>query len=104
MSRLMKKTMKWHVRQATTDQPGHPPGLIRVFAVRMMKACVLSYQLSAQQRLSSDWADAQADLSLRWAHIHFVVFVMRGLIFNGALHCNQETFMASIFQQQALET
>ena len=25
----------------------------------------------------SDWADAQADLSLRWAHSHFVGFVMR---------------------------
>ena len=24
----------------------------------------------------SDWADAQADLSLRWAHTHFVGFVM----------------------------
>ena len=24
----------------------------------------------------SDWADAQADLSLRWVHIHFVGFVM----------------------------
>ena len=27
----------------------------------------------------SDWADTQADLSLRWAHSHFVVFVMRRL-------------------------
>ena len=27
----------------------------------------------------SDWADAQADLSLRWAHIHFVGFIMRRL-------------------------
>ena len=27
----------------------------------------------------SDWADAQADLSLRWAHIHFVGFVMSRL-------------------------
>ena len=25
----------------------------------------------------SEWADAQADLSLRWAHSHFVGFVMR---------------------------
>ena len=25
-----------------------------------------------------DWADAQADLSLRWAHTHFVGFVMSG--------------------------
>ena len=32
-----------------SDQPGHPPSLI---AVRIKKA----------------WADAQADLSLRWAH------------------------------------
>ena len=60
-----------------SDQPGHPPSLIRVFAVRMKKALVLSYQLSAQWRLWSDWADAQADLSLRWAHSHFVGFVMR---------------------------
>ena len=30
-------------------------------------------------RLISDWADAQADLSLRWAHSHFVGFVMSRL-------------------------
>ena len=29
-----------------------------------------------QRRLWSDWADVQADLSLRWAHTHFVGFVM----------------------------
>ena len=28
----------------------------------------------------SDWVDAQADLSLRWVHIHFVGFVMSRLI------------------------
>ena len=27
----------------------------------------------------SDWADAQADLSVRWAHTHFVGFVMSWL-------------------------
>ena len=37
-----------------SDQPWHPPSLIRVFAVRMKKACVLSYPLSAQRRLWSD--------------------------------------------------
>ena len=52
-----------------SDQPGYPPSLIRVFAVRMKKACVLSYPFSAQQRLWSDWADAQADLSFRWAQL-----------------------------------
>ena len=50
------------------DQPGHPPSLIRVFVVRMKTHLVLSYPLSAQRRLWSDWADAQADLSLPWAH------------------------------------
>ena len=40
-----------------SDQPGHPPSLIRVFAVHMKKQWVLSYPLSTQQRLWSDWAD-----------------------------------------------
>ena len=62
-----------------SDQPGHPPSLIRVFAVHMKKAWVLSYPLSTQGRFWSDWADAQADLSLRWAHTHFVGFVMSSL-------------------------
>ena len=63
-----------------SNQSGHPPSLIRVFAVCMKKAWVLSYILSAQRRLWSDWADDQADLSLRWAHTRFVGFVMSRLI------------------------
>ena len=63
-----------------TDQPGHPPSLNRVFAVRMKKAWVLSYPLSARRRLWSDLADTQADLSLRWAHSHFVGFDMMRLM------------------------
>ena len=51
-----------------SDQPGYPPSLIRVFAVRMKKSWVLSYLFSANRRLRSDWADAQADLRLRGAH------------------------------------
>ena len=34
-----------------SDEPGHPPSLIRVFAVHMKKAWFLSYPLSAQRRL-----------------------------------------------------
>ena len=60
-----------------SDQPGHPPSLIRVFAVHMNKALLRSNPLIAQRRLWSDWADAQADLSLRSAHSHLVGFVMR---------------------------
>ena len=70
-----------------SDQPGHLPSLIRVFAVRMKKAWVLSYLLSVQRRLWSDWVDAQADVSLRWAHNHFVGFVMSQLIFPFKLLC-----------------
>ena len=86
MENLRKWAATWQNQQSEcapsedSDQPGHPPSLIRVFAVRMKKARVLSYPLSAQWRLWSDWADAQADLSLRWAHSHFVGFVMSRLI------------------------
>ena len=93
-SRVFHSVMLIHIRTASwqkqqndctpsedSDQPGHLPSLIRVFAVHIRKCWVLSYPLSAQQRLWSDWADAQADLSLRWAHSHFVGFVMRQLIF-----------------------
>ena len=56
-----------------------PPSLIRAFTVRMKKAWVLSYPMSAQRRLWSDWASAQSDQSLRWVHTHFVGFVMSQL-------------------------
>ena len=39
------------VASEDSDQPGHPPSLIRVFAFRLKKAWVLSYPLSAQRRL-----------------------------------------------------
>ena len=60
-----------------SDQPGHPRILIRVFAVRMKKAWVLSYQFSAQ---TDQTGRMQADLSLRWVHMPFVGFVMGWLI------------------------
>ena len=41
-----------------SDQPGHPPSLIRVFIVCIKKPWVLIYPLSAHRRLWSDWADA----------------------------------------------
>ena len=50
-------------RREDSDQPGHPPSLIRAFAVRMKKAWVLSDPLNILYSLWSDWANAQADLS-----------------------------------------
>ena len=43
-------------KRATTWQNQHPPSLIRVFAVRMKKAWVLSYPLSAQTSESTTFA------------------------------------------------
>ena len=57
-----------------SDQPGHPPSQIRVFAVRMKNHWALNYQLSTQWRLWSDWMDTQADLSLWWAQMSFSWF------------------------------
>ena len=79
MSHDMKNQQNECAPSEDSDQPGHLPSLIRVFAVRMKEAWVLSYPLSAQWRLWSDWADAQADLSLRWVHSHFV-----GLAYHGS--------------------
>ena len=64
---------------AHSEDSDQQPSLIRVFAVCMKKAWVLSYPLSAQQRLWSYWVVVQADLSLCWVHSHFVGFVMRRL-------------------------
>ena len=77
---VMTKPTKWHMHPAKTQISLGIHPVWWVFAVRMKKAWALSYPLSAQRRLWSDWADAQADLSLCWAHIHFVGFVMLRLI------------------------
>ena len=54
---------------ADSDQPGHPSSLIRDFAVCMAVTLSLSYALSAQPGLQSEWLDAQADLNLTQAHM-----------------------------------
>ena len=82
---FLKWTATWQNQQndkspsEESDKPGHPPSLIRVFAVRLMHGSSLKFSLCEQRRLWSEWADAQADLSLRWAHTHFVGFVMSRL-------------------------
>ena len=68
------KPTKWHVRPAKTQISLGSCPVWSVFAVCMKKALVLSYPLTAQQRLWSDWVDAQADLSLCWAQMPFCRF------------------------------
>ena len=62
--------------------PGHLPSLIRVFAVCIREAWVVSYPLSTQQRLWSDWEDAQADLSLCWAHVILLVLSCGSFVYS----------------------
>ena len=87
------------------DQPGHPPSRVRVFAVHLKKAWVLANPLSAQQTLWSDWAEAQADLSLRCAHMPFC-WVCHALaqksVYNR--YCTGQIFVCCRYFRQYAET
>ena len=74
----MTKPTKCHVRPAKTQISLDIGPVWSVVAVRMKKAWVLSYPLSAQRRLRSDWANAQA-VVFAVRENHFVGFVMRQL-------------------------
>ena len=51
------------------DQPSHLRNSIKDFAICLKTLWILGYSQSAPQRLWSDCADVQADLSLHWAHM-----------------------------------
>ena len=60
-----------------SDQPGHSPSLMRVWWESLLSAWRKLGSLAihwAHSKDWSDWADAQADLSLCWAHSHLVGF------------------------------
>ena len=56
--------------------------------------------LHADSKDWSDWADAQADLSLRWAHSHFVGFVMRRLTSFDSMYFSFQYELARARQNQ----
>ena len=57
-----------------SDPTGLIPSRIRVFAVRFIGSLGPKLSSGGQRRPWSDWADAQADLSLRGAHRSFCWF------------------------------
>ena len=76
MSCIMTKTNKMACAHSEdSDQPGHPPSLIRVFAVRMKKAWVLGYPTECTVK-TDQTGRVFAGSS------HFFGFVMRWLISN----------------------
>ena len=83
LSCLMTKPTKWFVRPAKTQiSLGIRPVLIRVFAACMKKHLVLSYPISAQRRLWSEWAEARLIGVFAGCTCHFVGFIIRWLIFS----------------------
>ena len=65
-----------------SDQPGHSPSLMRVFALCSVGSLGSKVSSCGQQRLWSDWVDAQADLSLCWVHIILLVLSCTGSFHN----------------------
>ena len=79
---FLKNEKKFEPRHDKTNKVRVRPAKTQIsLGIRMRKASVLSYPFSAQRRLWSDWADAQADRSLHRPHSHFVGFIMSRLIF-----------------------
>ena len=70
-----------------SDQPGHPPSLIRVFAVRIKKAWVLSYPLSAKRRLIRLGACPGWSESSLGAHAILLVLSWGGPYFHSLNYC-----------------
>ena len=68
-----------------SDQPGHPPSLIRVFTVRMKKAWVVSYPLSAQRGLIKLGSCPGWSESLLGAQVILLVLLCTGSITNAIL-------------------
>ena len=66
----MTKPTKWLSPSEDSDQPR----LIRDFAMHSMGSWGPKLSSCGQRRLWSDWADAHADLSLRFAHMPFCWF------------------------------
>ena len=94
------KTNKMSVPPAKTQISLGIHPVWSVLVVCMKKPWVLSYPLSAQRRLWSDWADAQADLSLRWAHKPFCWFCHCVVFIHSNYPCRKGIVICSQNQQQ----
>ena len=64
-----------------SDQPGHPPSLIRLFHVCLKNAWVPSYPLGAELRLDQTGRMPRLIWVFAGRTCHFLGFVMRPLIF-----------------------
>ena len=85
MSRSMTEPTKWRAPSEDSDQPGHPPSLIRVFTVHSKDSQGSKASSCGQRRLWSDWANAR----LIWVFAGCTV-VLLVLSCCGLYVCNHE--------------
>ena len=78
MGRLMTNQQNGCAPSEHSEQPWHPPGLISLGCPHE-ESLVPSLSIERTAKTLIRLGDAQADLSLRCAHSHFVCFVMRRL-------------------------
>ena len=70
MEQLCQKTyLRTCAPSEDSDQPAHSRSLIRIFTGRILESQGSNVSSCGQRRLWSDCANAQADLSRRWAHL-----------------------------------
>ena len=90
MSRDMAKPTKWNMCPAKTQiSLGIRPVWSESSLSARRKLGSIATHWAQQRRRWSNWADAQADLSLRWVHTHFVGFVMSVLIYSVCVLTNK---------------
>ena len=78
-----------------SDQPAHSRSLIWIFSRRILNSQGYTLSSYGYRRFKSDCADAQADFSLRWAHVSAGTFsVIAARIF---LHRNVHKHLLCIF-------
>ena len=98
LSHSMTKPAKRPVHPAKTRVSLGIRPVLSVVTVRMKKPLVLIYPLSAQRRLRSALADAQADLSLCWAHRSFCWFFHAAAHFSLGFPLCQFVFISNIIR------
>ena len=82
----LDKTNKMTAPSEDYDQPGHPPSLSRVFAVRAMGYRGPKPSSCGQWRLWSDWVDAQADLKSSLGQHAILMVLSLGGTYNFSLN------------------
>ena len=77
---ILFRTLSHQFSYPTSFEPQHDK--TNKVTVRPAKTQIsLGIRIWSESSLCAQWADAQADLSLRWAHTHSVGFVMSRLIY-----------------------